>query len=98
MNFIQYIYYIKNEVPSQHLFSTYLKIVLDFLPLFCYNIRMNKTQSSRWSDKDIRLLSQWYGDVSIDEMSTMVGKSHSAIRAKVHYLRKRGWAFDSTRR
>jgi hypothetical protein len=98
MNFIQYIYYIKNEVPSQHLFSTYLKIVLDFLPLFCYNIRMNKTQSSRWSDKDIRLLSQWYGDISIDEMSTMVGKSHSAIRAKVHYLRKRGWAFDSTRR
>ena len=98
MNFIQYIYYIKNEVPSQHLFSTYPKIVLDFLPLFCYNIRMNKTQSSRWSDKDIRLLSQWYGDVSIDEMSTMVGKSHSAIRAKVYYLRKRGWAFDSTRR
>jgi hypothetical protein len=98
MNFIQYIYYIKNEVPSQHLFSTYPKIVLDFLPLFCYNIRMNKTQSSRWSDKDIRLLSQWYGDISIDEMSTMVGKSHSAIRAKVHYLRKRGWAFDSTRR
>ena len=59
---------------------------------------MKKSQSSRWSDKEIRLLNQWYGDISIEEMSTMVGKTPSAIRSKVHYLRKRGCAFDSTRR
>ena len=85
-------------MPCKDLFSTYPKIVLDFLPLFCYNINMKKSQSSRWSDKDIRLLQQWYGEITIGEMSTLVGKSHSAIRAKVHYLRKRGWAFDTTRR
>ena len=98
MNFIQYIHYIKIKAPSQHLFSTHPKIVLDFLPLICYNINMKKSQSSRWSDKEISLLQQWYGDISIDEMSILVGKSHSAIRSKVHYLRKRGWAFDTTRR
>jgi hypothetical protein len=98
MKFIQYTYYIKNEAPSQHLFSTYPKIVLDFLLLFCYNIRMKKSQSSRWSDKDIRLLQKVYGDISIEETSILLSKSHSAIRAKVHYLRKRGWAFDTTRR
>ena len=59
---------------------------------------MKKSQSSRWSDKEIRLLNQWYGDISIEEMSILVGKTPSAIRSKVHYLRKRGWAFDTTRR
>ena len=59
---------------------------------------MKKSQSSRWSDEEIRLLNQWYGDISIDEMSVLVGKTPSANRSKVHYLRKRGWAFDSTRR
>ena len=55
---------------------------------------MKKSQSSRWSDKEIRLLNQWYGDISIEEMSVLVGKTPSAIRSKVHYLRQRGWAFD----
>ena len=85
-------------MPCKDLFSTYPKIVLDFLPLFCYNIRMTKSQSSRWSDKDIRLLQKVYGELGIEEISILLGKSHSAIRAKVHYLRKRGWAFDTTRR
>ena len=56
---------------------------------------MKKSQSSRWSDKEIRLLNQWYGDISIEEMSVLVGKTPSAFRSKVHYVRKRGGAFDS---
>jgi hypothetical protein len=59
---------------------------------------MKKSQSSRWSDKDIRLLQKVYGSLNVEEASILLGKSPSAIRAKVHYLRKRGWAFDTTRR
>jgi len=59
---------------------------------------MKKSISSRWTDKDISLLKKFYGELAIDEMSIMLGKSHSAIRSKVHYLRKRGYTFNTTRR
>ena len=57
-----------------------------------------KISKSKWTDSDIRLLKELYGEKSVEEIALQLGKSTSAIYSKVHYLRKRGWAFDSTRR
>ena len=59
---------------------------------------MKKSKKSRWSEKDIRLLKKLYGELPIEELQGILGKTESAIRSKVHYLRKRGWSFNSTRR
>ena len=59
---------------------------------------MKKSKKSRWSEKDIRLLKKLYGELPIEELQGILGKTESAIRSKVHYLRKRGWSFTSTRR
>ena len=48
---------------------------------------------NKWTNKQHDLLKQFYGKLSIEEMSIMLEKSKSAIYSKVHYLRKRGWSF-----
>ena len=53
---------------------------------------------NKWTDKQVKLLKRFYGEIEISEMAIMLEKSPQAIRNKVHYLRKRGWTFDSTRR
>tara|TARA_Y100001972_G_C7422560_1_gene218195 strand:- start:143 stop:319 length:177 start_codon:yes stop_codon:yes gene_type:complete len=57
-----------------------------------------KISKSKWTDTQIRLLKELYGTKSIEEIAEELDKSTSAIYSKVHYLRKRGWSFDSTRR
>jgi biotin operon repressor len=54
--------------------------------------------NNKWTDKQVRLLKRDYGTVPIAEIEIMIGKSATAIRSKVHYLRNRGFTFDSTRR
>ena len=54
--------------------------------------------NNKWTDKQVRLLKRDYGTVRMAELEFMIGKEASAIRSKVHYLRKRGFTFDSTRR
>jgi hypothetical protein len=73
-----------------------VKIVLDFSFSFCYNTVMEK--NNRWTDKQVKLLKRFYGELDISEMAIMLEKSPQAIRNKVHYLRRRGWTFNSTRR
>ena len=48
---------------------------------------------NKWTDRQVDLLKRYYGELSVDDMCIMLEKSKSAIYSKVHYLRKRGWAF-----
>ncbi len=59
---------------------------------------MTNSISSRWSEKDINLLKKFYGEITLDEICTLVNKTPSAVTSKVHYLRKRGYTFNTTRR
>ena len=54
---------------------------------------MEKT--NRWTDKQVKQLKTHYGHMELMDISHMLGKTPSAITSKVHYLRKRGWTFDS---
>ena len=54
---------------------------------------MKNFKRTAWSDQQVDLLKKFYGDLSIDDLTTMLGKTKSAIYSKVHYLRKRGWTF-----
>ena len=74
---------------------TLLKIVLDNDIIFCYNNYMKKS-NNKWTVRQHGLLKRFYGEVTIEELSTMLEKSKSAIYSKVHYLRKRGWSFKWT--
>ena len=58
---------------------------------------MKNFKRTAWSDQQVDLLKKFYGDLSIDDLTTMLGKTKSAIYSKVHYLRKRGWTFDKKR-
>jgi len=57
---------------------------------------MEKT--NRWTDKQVKDLKTHYGEMDIFELSYMLGKTQSAVTSKVHYLRKRGFTFNTTRR
>jgi hypothetical protein len=59
---------------------------------------MEKSLKNRWTDQQIAQLQRFYGELTIEELSTMVKHTPSAIRSKVYYLRKRGYSFDTTRR
>ena len=52
-----------------------------------------KNINKKWTRRQQELLKRFYGEVSIDDLETMLEKSKSAIYSKVHYLRKRGWTF-----
>tara|TARA_Y100000389_G_C17275816_1_gene420367 strand:- start:591 stop:818 length:228 start_codon:yes stop_codon:yes gene_type:complete len=54
---------------------------------------MEKT--NRWTDKQVKELKKFYGHVPVDTLASMLNKTPSAVTSKVHYLRKRGWTFDS---
>ena len=54
--------------------------------------------NNKWTDKQVRELKKLYGKHSAAELAIHFNKSPSAITSKVHYLRKRGWSFDTTRR
>ena len=73
-----------------------LKIVLDICFHFCYNRCMEKT--NRWTDKQVKQLKSHYGEMELMDIAHLVAKTPSAVTSKVHYLRRRGWAFNSTRR
>ena len=73
-----------------------LKIVLDISSHICYNRGMEKT--NRWTDKQVKMLKKFYGEMELQDISHMVGKTPSAVTSKVHYLRKRGFTFNTTRR
>ena len=57
---------------------------------------MEKT--NRWTDKQVKQLKTHYGHMELMEISHMLGKTPSAVTSKVHYLRKRGFTFNTTRR
>ena len=57
---------------------------------------MEKT--NRWTDKQVKDLKTHYGEMDIFELSYMLGKTQSSVTSKVHYLRKRGFTFNTTRR
>ena len=57
---------------------------------------MEKT--NRWTDKQVKMLKKFYGDMELQDISHMLGKTPSAVTSKVHYLRKRGFTFNTTRR
>jgi len=57
-----------------------------------------KITNNKWTDSEIRQLKREYGTASNIELAARLNKSASAITSKVHYLRRRGWTFDSTRR
>jgi len=57
---------------------------------------MEKTNN--WTDKQVKMLKKFYGEMELEDISHMLAKTPSAVTSKVHYLRKRGWAFNSTRR
>ena len=43
-----------------------------------------KISKSKWTDSDISLLKELYGEKSVEEIALQVGKSTSAIYSKVH--------------
>ena len=53
--------------------------------------------NNKWTDKQVRELKKLYGKHSAAELAKHFNKSPSAITSKVHYLRKRGWTFDTKR-
>lgn len=53
--------------------------------------------NNRWTDEQVRELKKLYGKHTAAECAKHFNKTVSAIHSKVHYLRKRGWTFDSTR-
>jgi len=57
---------------------------------------MEKT--NRWTDKQVKDLKTHYGEMELIDIAHKLGKTPSAITSKVHYLRKRGFTFDTTRR
>ena len=59
---------------------------------------MKKYKSKAWTNRKVDLLKRYYGVISIQELSKMIEHTESAIRSKVHSLRKRGRTFDTTRR
>ena len=50
---------------------------------------------NRWTDKQVKQLKEHYGHMELTDIAHMLGKTPSSITSKVHYLRKRGWTFDS---
>lgn len=57
---------------------------------------MEKT--NRWTDKQVKELKALYGSMPVETLANKLGKTPSSITSKVHYLRKRGFTFNSTRR
>ena len=57
---------------------------------------MEKT--NRWTDKQVKQLKTHYGHMELMDIAHMLGKTPSAVTSKVHYLRKRGFTFNTTRR
>ena len=57
---------------------------------------MEKT--NRWTDKQVKQLKTHYGEMELMDISHMLGKTPSAVTSKVHYLRKRSFTFNTTRR
>jgi len=55
-------------------------------------------KSNKWTDKQVRQLKRHYGELELMDIAHMVGKTPSAVTSKVHYLRRRGFTFNSTRR
>jgi len=55
-------------------------------------------KSNKWTDKQVRQLKKHYGQSELMDIAHMVGKTPSAVTSKVHYLRKRGFTFNTTRR
>ena len=82
--------------PSQEFFIEVLKIVLDIYFHYCYNSHM-KIINNKWTDEEIRQLKREYGIKSTGELAARLNKSPSAVTSKVHYLRRRGWTFNSKR-
>ena len=54
-------------------------------------------KNNKWTDEQVRELKKLYGNHSAADCAKHFGKSETAIRSKVHYLRKRGWTFDTKR-
>lgn len=57
-----------------------------------------KIINNKWTDSELRQLKREYGTIATGELAVRLNKSPSAVTSKVHYLRRRGWTFDSTRR
>jgi len=57
---------------------------------------MEKT--NRWTDKQVKTLKEQYGKLELIDIAHLVAKTPSAVTSKVHYLRKRGFTFNTTRR
>ena len=56
-----------------------------------------KIINNKWTDSELRQLKKYYGTIANVELAARLNKSPSAITSKVHYMRRRGWTFDSTR-
>ena len=54
-------------------------------------------KNNKWTDEQVRELKKLYDRYSAADCAKHFGKSESAVRSKVHYLRKRGWTFDTKR-
>ena len=54
-------------------------------------------KNNKWTDEQVLELKKLYGRYSAADCAKHFGKSESAVRSKVHYLRKRGWTFDTKR-
>lgn len=46
-----------------------------------------------WTREERIFLKRNYNVLPIEELEKILGKSATAIRNQVHYLRKRGWSF-----
>ncbi len=48
----------------------------------------------RWTDKEYAYLKENYNVLPMHTIESQLERSESSIRAKIHYLRKRGWTFN----
>ena len=55
-------------------------------------------KNNQWTDKERVLLKKNYNTVEpLQLQSLFPGRSIQSIHSQVHYLRKRGWTFNSRR-
>lgn len=74
-----------------------MKIVLDFLGYFNYNIKMKNYTKQPWSyDERTLLAAKWHLVSKEDIEELFPNRTYNACAKQAKYLRDRGWPFKKS--